>query len=348
MRSSRLVGAVSVAAMPLFEDRVRCMADSAFVTGGSGFIGGRLIERLLAEGWAVRALARSERSASAVRERGAEPVMGDISSLDSIKAGASGCTHAFHAAAHVGDWGPRAEFVRDNVLGTHNVLSGTAAAGVGRFVHVGTEAALLAGQPLVNADEALPLRPDWPSLYRSTKAMAEQAVRQASRPGSFETVVVRPRFVWGPGDTTVLPSLMAAVKSGQFRWIGGGRHRTATTHVDNVAEGLLLGASKGAPGAAYFVTDGEPVVFRDFVTDLLATQGVEAPSGELPPPVARALAAAGEAAWSKLPLPGSPPVTRMTLWVSSLECTIDISRARAELGYSPVISREQGLAGLRA
>jgi nucleoside-diphosphate-sugar epimerase len=324
------------------------VAHSAFVTGGSGFIGGRLIERLLADGWDVRALARSERSASAVRERGAEPVMGDISNVDAIRAGAAGCEYAFHAAAHVGDWGPRSEFIRDTVLGTHNALAGTAAAGVRRFVHVGTEAALLAGQPLVNADESLPLRPDSPSLYPSTKAIAEQAVRQANRPGSFETVVVRPRFVWGPGDTTVLPSLMAAVKSGQFRWIGGGRHRTATTHVDNTVEGLLLGALHGAPGAAYFVTDGAPVVFRDFVTALLATQGVEAPTGELPLPVARGLAALGEAAWRALPLPGSPPLTRMALWVSSLECTIDISRARSELGYAPMISREQGLAGLSA
>jgi nucleoside-diphosphate-sugar epimerase len=324
------------------------MPETAFVTGGSGFIGGRLIERLLAEGWSVRALARSERSSEAVSSRGAEPVRGDISDVDAIREGAHGCAYAFHAAAHVGDWGPKSDFVRDNVVGTRNALAGTAAAGVRRFVHVGTEAALLAGQPLVNADESLPLRPDSPSLYPSTKALAEQAVRQANRPGEFETVVVRPRFVWGPGDTTIVPSLVKAVKSGQFRWIGGGRHRTATTHVDNVAEGLLLGALHGAPGAAYFVTDGESVVFRDFVTDLLATQGVEAPSGELPVAVAKGLAAVGEAAWSKLPLPGSPPITRMTLWVSSLECTIDISRARAELGYSPVISREQGLAGLRA
>jgi nucleoside-diphosphate-sugar epimerase len=207
---------------------------------------------------------------------------------------------------------------------------------------------LLAGQPLVNADESLPLRPDSPSLYPSTKAMAEQAVRQANRPGSFETVVVRPRFVWGPGDTTVLPSICAAVRSGQFRWIGGGRHRTSTTHVDNVVEGLWLGATRGVAGAAYFVTDGEPVVFRDFVTRLLATQGLDPGDGELPLPVARALAAAGEAAWSKLPLPGSPPLTRMALWVSSLECTIDISRARAELGYEPVVSIDDGLAALSA
>lgn len=324
------------------------MATTAFVTGGSGFIGGRLIDRLLAEGWEVRALARSDRSAGAVRERGAEPVMGDIGSADAIRAGADGCSHAFHAAAYVGDWGTRAEFARGNVLGTHNALAGCAAAGVSRFVHVGTEAALLAGQPLVNADETWPLRPDSPSLYPSTKASAEQAVRQANRPGSFEPVVVRPRFVWGPGDTTVLPSISAAVRSGQFRWIGGGRHRTSTTHVDNTVEGLWLGATRGRPGAAYFVTDGEPVVFRDFVTRLLATQGIEAPGGELPPAVARALAAGGEAAWRKLPLPGSPPLTRMALWVSSLECTIDISLARAELGYAPVRTIEDGLDDLAA
>ena len=321
---------------------------TAFVTGGSGFIGGRLIARLRDEGWDVRALVRSDRSAETVRALGAEPVRGDIAQAASVRAGAEGCSHAFHAAAHVGDWGPRADFVRDNVLGTQNALAGCAAAGVERFVHVGTEAALLAGQPLVNADESLPLRPDSPSLYPSTKALAEQAVRQANRPGSFETVVVRPRFVWGPGDTTIIPSLTAAVKSGQFRWIGGGRHRTSTTHVDNAVEGMWLAAQRGVAGAAYFVTDGEPQVFRDFVTRLLATQGVEPGDGELPLPLARFVAAAGEAAWRRLPLPGSPPLTRMALWVSSLECTIDISRARAELGYSPVVSIDDGLAALSA
>jgi nucleoside-diphosphate-sugar epimerase len=320
----------------------------AFVTGGSGFIGGRLIMRLRDEGWQVRALVRSDSSADVVRLLGAEPVRGDIAKVDSVRAGADGCTHAFHAAAHVGDWGPRADFVRDNVLGTRNAMAGCAAAGVGRFVHVGTEAALLAGQPLVNADESLPLRPDSPSLYPSTKALAEQAVRQANRPGSFETVVVRPRFVWGPGDTTVLPSLVAAVESGQFRWIGGGRHRTSTTHVDNAVEGMWLAAERGVAGAAYFVTDGEPQVFREFVTRLLATKGLEPGDGELPLPVARTIAAAGEAAWRALPLPGSPPLTRMALWVSSLECTIDISRARAELGYEPVVSIDEGLAALAA
>ena len=212
-----------------------------------------------------------------------------------------------------------------------------------RFVHVGTEAALLAGEPLVNADETNELRPDSPAYYPATKAMADRSVRRFE---GMETVVVRPRLVWGPGDTTVLPGLLDAVRSGQFAWIGGGRHKTSTTHVDNVAEGLLLGAREGRHGEAYFVTDGDPLEFRDFVTRLLATAGAEPGDSEVPTFAAAIVARGGEALWRALPLPGAPPLTRLAYWLTSQECTIDITKARTELGYRPVISVEEGLAGL--
>ena len=319
--------------------------DSAFVTGGSGFIGSRLIGRLTREGVTVRALARSDASAAKVETAGAEPVGGDLDDEDAMRAGANGCRYAFHAAAKVEDWGDPADFERLNVEGTNRALRATRAAGVERFVHVGTEAALLAGDALVNADESAPLRPDSKSLYPSSKAKAERAVRDASADG-FETVVVRPRFVWGPGDTTILPSIREAIESGKFAFIGGGRHRTSTTHVDNAVEGMILAAGKGRPGAAYFVTDGDPIVFREMVTKLMATQGVEVPDKSIPRPVAAAAAAAAETAWRLLPLKGAPPLTRMTYWVSALECTLDDSAARRDLGYVPVVTREQGLAQL--
>ena len=212
-----------------------------------------------------------------------------------------------------------------------------------RFVHVGTEAALLAGQPLVNADETAELRPDSPAYYPATKAMADRLVRRFE---GMETVVVRPRLVWGPGDTTVLPGLLDAVRSGQFAWIGGGRHRTSTTHVDNVVEGLVLGAREGRPGEAYFVTDGEPLVFRDFVTRLLATQGEEPGDSEVPRCVAARGGPRRRGAVARAAAEGAPPLTRLALWLTSLECTIDTTKARQELGYRPVISVEEGLAAL--
>ncbi|MCA1674642.1 MAG: NAD-dependent epimerase/dehydratase family protein [Actinobacteria bacterium] len=318
----------------------------AFVTGGSGFLGGALVRRLVADGWQVRALARSPQSAAAVAEAGAHAVHGDVDDLDALTSGTVGCEVAFHAAAQVTEWATREQYLRVNVGGTRNVIEACRRAGVRRLVHVGTEAAMLAGQPLIDIDETAPLRPDSASLYCATKAMAERAVLDARGDG-LETVVVRPRLVWGPGDRTILPALVEAVRRGRFRWIGGGTHRTSTTYVDNAVHGLLLAATADHPGPSYFVTDGDPVIFREFVQKLLASQGVSVPDQSVPPAVARAAATVLELTWRVLRLRGTPPVTRTATWLASLECTIDITRARSELGYQPVTSRAEGLAMLR-
>jgi nucleoside-diphosphate-sugar epimerase len=142
--------------------------------------------------------------------------------------------------------------------------------------------------------------------------------------------------------------MVATVEAGRFAWVGGGRNVTETTHVDNVVEGLVLAAEKGRSGEAYFVTDGEPAVFREFVSELLRTQGVEPPDRSLPAWSAAPMARACEAAWKLLPLSGEPPMTAFRSWLLTQECTIDISKARAELGYEPLVSHEQGLAELAA
>jgi nucleoside-diphosphate-sugar epimerase len=303
---------------------------SAFVTGGSGFIGGRLIQRLVGEGWRVRALARSEEAAARIDALGAEPVRGDLENGAALRAGAHGCAYAFHAAAHLGADGDRAAFERVNVGGTKNLLAACRDAEVRRFVHVGTEASLMAGEPLIEADERSPLRPDSPAPYPATKAKAEIEVLAASEEGVFETVSVRPRFVWGVGDTTLLPMFVEQVRAGKWAWVAGGKNRTSTTHVDNVVEGLLCGALRGVPGNAYFVLDdGGPVVFREFVSAMMRTQGVEPPSRSVPKVVARVM------------------LPRFAYWITSQDCILDDTKARQTIGYQPVKSPEDGLAELR-
>ena len=318
--------------------------DGAFVTGGSGFIGGRLIERLVEEGVRVRALARSDRSSDAVRALGAEPVRGNLGDPDALEAGARSTEIVFHAAAHVVDWGPWRDFERINVRGTANVVRAARRAGARRLVHVGTEAALMAGDPLVAADESQPLQPHSPAPYSASKARAEIEVLTGAGRG-LEAVVVRPRFVWGQGDTTLLPSIAEQVRAGRFAWVGGGRHLTATTHVDNTVHGLMLAAENGPDRGVWFVSDGPPIPFREMIERMLAAVGLEAPGTSIPVPAARLLMEAGERAGALLNK--RPPLTRFAFWVAHQECTLDIARARRELGYDPVVDRDEALATLR-
>lgn len=319
---------------------------TAFVTGGSGFVGRNLIRQLRRRGDEVRALARSAGSTATVTALGATAIGGDLDDVAAMTEGMRGCDTVFHSAAEVGEWGPRERYWKINVDGTRNVLAAAKAAGVACFVHVGTEAALCDGTPLLDVDESRPLPAKPLPRYPQTKAEAEKLVRAANAPG-FRTVVVRPRFIWGNDDTSVLELLVGAVKAGRFMWIDGGHYLTSTTHVDNVCEGLLLAAEKGRGGEAYFVTDGAPVELRPFLTQLLATRSVDPGDKNVPRWVVRVLANLCEWLWDTFGLPGAPPAQRTALHLFGEPVTVSDEKARRELGYVGRVSREHGLATLR-
>lgn len=311
----------------------------AFVTGGSGFVGRALIRELVSRGIPVHALARSESSAIAVRGLGAEPVRGDLDDVAAMQEGMADCDVVFHAAAHVEEHGKLATFMRITVGGTENTLKAAQAAGVARFVHVSTEAVIADGQPIINADETRPY-PEHPAgPYSISKGAAERVVVAANAPG-FTTVVIRPRFIWGKDDTSLMPKLADAVKSGRFAWIGGGHYLTSTCNIANVIEGAILAAEQGAPGGIYFLTDGPPVDFRDFMTQMFEARGVPAVTKSLPRWVASATASL--TGWMK-----HPPVTKQAMALISHEVTVDDAKARRELGYTSHLSREVGLQQMR-
>ena len=309
-----------------------------FVTGGSGFVGRELLAELSRRGIAARALARSEAARATVAGLGAAAVAGDLDDEAALRAGMSGCDTVVHAAAYVKDHGPLSEFEKANVEGTRRVLAAARQSGVQRFVHVGTEAVLADGEPIVRADETVPMTTRPAGLYPETKAAAERLVRAASREG-FATVVIRPRLIWGRGDTSVLPEMIAAVKARKFAWVGGGRYLTSTCHVANVVEGALLACERGTPGEAYFLTDGAPVEFRGFVTAMMAAHGVDPGTRSVPRWVAKALAAS--TSWM-----ATPPITRTAIAVIGGEVTVSDAKARRELGYVGRVSVTAGLAAL--
>lgn len=323
---------------------------TAFVTGGSGFVGRNLIGYLKDHGWRVLGLARSADAASKVVASGAEPIRGDLDDDQfDVTASLSGVDVIFHAAANVDDWAPFEAAWKTNVVGTERLLEGARKAGVKRFVQVSTEAVLI-GSPmrqLKMADESWPLPARPLGVYSQTKGAAEQRVLAANGAG-LETVVIRPRFIWGRGDTSLLPRLVEATRSGDLMWMSGSTHLTSTCHVRNVCEGALKAAEKGAPGGIYFLTDGAPQVFRTFISAMLETQGVTPPKKSAPRPLVHAFAIATDAAYRFLPLKGRPALTHAAFHLIGEEVTVNDAKARRELGYTAELSIEQGLAEMRS
>lgn len=323
----------------LYDARVQ-----VFVTGGSGFVGGHLIEALVQHGHRVRALARSDRSAAIVAGYGAEAVRADLGEL--AAAHVRGCDALVHSAAFVEEWGTRAQFWQGNVVGTERALAAAKDGGVARFVHVGTEAAVFDGHDLVDIDEDHPYPATQRFLYSETKAEAERRVIAASD-AKMVALSVRPRFIWGPRDTTVLPAILRAAKAGRFAWIAGGRPLTSTAHVANVVAALECALERGRGGRAYFVADDGTRTYRDFIGALARTQGVELGERELSGGLARAIAAMLEPPWRLFGSKSPPPVTRFAAAMMSCTVTVKTDRARAELGWAPVIDVADGLARMK-
>jgi nucleoside-diphosphate-sugar epimerase len=312
------------------------------VTGGSGYVGRNVIRRLVADGFRVRALARSAASAARVAALGAEPVHGDILDRTSLESAMTGCEWLIHAAADTAHGAFAARQHHTNLEGTRNVLNAARAAGITRAVHVSTEAVLLSGAPLHNANEETPIPSRHAGGYSASKAAAEKAALAESREG-LDVIVVRPRFVWGRDDTTALPQLVAAAKSGKLAWIDGGTYLTSTTHIDNLAEGILRALGQGRGGQTYFITDGAPMEFRAFVSALLRRAGVEPPRKTAPRWLVATVANIGDRLERISGGRIKPPIGRQEYGTVGVEVTLDITKAERELDYRPVIAFEAGL-----
>jgi nucleoside-diphosphate-sugar epimerase len=317
-----------------------------FITGASGFVGGAFVKAYAKE-HQITAMSRSEKSDAAIKALGATPMRAALGEVRTEQL--KGFDAVVHCAAYVEEWGPWSEYWRVNVAGTKELLVAAKGADVKRFVHIGTEAALFYGQHMRDVDEHYPLALDSPFLYSRTKAHAEKAVREANDSATdFTTIVVRPRFVWGPGDQTILPTVKAMVEKGQFAWIDGGRNRTSTTYIGNLIYAMNLALTKGQGGEAYFVLDGPPVVFREFMTKMLKAGGVTPGDRAVPGWLVRTIAYVGEKTWRGLNLKGKPPLTRFTANIMSRDCTLVDAKARREMGYAPPTSIDDGLKALAA
>jgi len=304
---------------------------TAFVTGGSGFLGKYLITELIKEGYKVKALARSPQSAEIVKTLGAAVVDGDVSSPKALLEGCTGVETVFHLAGKTTIEGKWEDFERDTVVGTRNTVEAAEKAGVKKFIYCSSESAVIGEKQLINIDEAFPYpeKPEGP--YSKSKMMAEKLVIAANK-ATFQTIAVRPRLIWGKGDAVIGPVFAELIKNGKFTWVDGGDYLTSTTYVGNAVEGLICAAKNGKGGEIYHITDGKPQRFRDFITIYTAKFGADpSKSSSVPYWLVSTVAV-----WFKM-------VPKYAPKLMCQEVTVNDSKARREIGYKGKVSLEEGL-----
>lgn len=323
---------------------------TVLVTGGGGFIGGAIVAALVERGEQVRSLARN--SYPELERVGVRQYRGDLADPESVDRAVLGVDGVVHVGAKAGYWGGLDSYYLPNVVGTKNLIAACRRHGVSRVVFTSTPSVVHGGGHLRGVDESAPYPERYTSPYPATKAEAERMVL-AANDDELATVALRPRLVWGPGDRHLLPRLAERAHSGRLRLVGDGTNRVDTTYVDNAVHAHLLALDRLAPGAtiagsAYFIAQGEPRPIREILNDLLEAVGAPPVRRSVSPMVAAMAGRAVERVWRTARLETEPPLTSFLVEQLAADHWYDLSAARRDLGYAPIVTFEQGLAQLRA
>lgn len=322
----------------------------ALVTGAGGFLGGAVVDQLLAAGHQVTAFQRGDYPS--LSQKGVAVVRGDVADARAIAAAVAGHDVVFHVAAKAGAWGDLADYRKANVEGTRNLIDACRAAGVPKLVYTSSPSVVFHGGDMAGVDESVPYPAHHEAPYPATKAEAERLVLAANGP-DLATVALRPHLIWGPGDPHFVPRLVARQKAGRLKRVGDGTNLVDATYVDNAAAAHLNAAERLVPGAAcagkaYFIGNDEPIAAWTLVDRFLEAAGLPPVAGAVPAEVAYAAGWVLEGVHGLFKLPGEPLMTR---WVARELATthwFDLGAARRDLGYAPAISTEEGLRRLRA
>jgi nucleoside-diphosphate-sugar epimerase len=323
---------------------------TSLVTGATGFIGSHLVDALGEGGQTVAVLVRSPDGARHLRERsGVTVVAGDLTDRPSLARALRDVEVVYHCAGKVSARGDPHEFHRVNVEGTENLLTCCTAAGVRRLVYLSSAVVVMSDDDRTSVDVSSPYPDRFLHPYPASKALAERLVRGANGRGDLTTVSLRPCWVWGPRDHTILREILSASRRGLLVRVGDGRNRIATSYVRSVVHAALLSAvSDVAAGKVYFVTDAEEVELWPFLREILDAFGMTLPRLRLPFGVAHAVAVAVEKLWGLGLSSEIPPLSRFVVELVGRSLRARSDAIAHDLGYRPVVSVERGLEEFRA
>lgn len=319
------------------------------VTGASGFLGGRLVERLLGDPrYEVSVLARPTSDLSRLGDR-IDVRYGDLSDPASLAAAVRGIDVVVHSAARVDERGTRRQFDVENRQATEALLAGARAEGAARFVFISSPSALMDydGGDQLGIDESVPYPHRYLNLYSETKAAAERAVLAAAD-GDFVTCALRPRAIWGAGDRSgPVVRLLGRAQAGKLPNLSVGTTVYASLcHVDNIVEATVRAIdAPGVSGKAYYVADDEVTDVWGYMEEVAGEFGFTLTRRNVNPQAVARVVKVLDRIWTVPALARRvpPPLSMYVLALLTRSSTYDTGAARRDLGYRPVIDRETGM-----
>ncbi|MFT3716359.1 MAG: NAD-dependent epimerase/dehydratase family protein [Gordonia sp. (in: high G+C Gram-positive bacteria)] len=320
------------------------------VTGASGFLGGRLARRLLDDGLQVSVLARPTSDLSDIGDTaGMDVRFGDLTDPASLVEAVEGVDAVIHSAARVDERGTREQFDVENRQATEVLLAASRIAGASRFVFVSSPSALMdyddGDQFFVDESQPYPNR--YLNLYSETKAAAERAVLDASDDG-FVTCALRPRAIWGAGDRSgPIVRLLSRAQEGKLPNLSGGKTVVASLcHVDNIVDAAVKAlAAPGIGGRAYYVADDEVTDVWGYMEEVAELFGFTLTQRTVDPVKIARIVKVLDRVWTVPALAGRvpPPLSMYVLALMTRSLTFDTTAARRDLGYRPVVDRDEGM-----
>jgi nucleoside-diphosphate-sugar epimerase len=343
-----------------------------FVTGAGGFLGKAICRLLCLAGIKVTGFARG--SYPELSQMGVNMVQGDITDFMRLKEAMQTCDLVFHVAAKAGVWGSKEDYFTPNVQGAKNIIQACQELAITRLVYTSTPSVTFAGVDEAGIDESQPYANNFLNHYGESKALAEQLVLAASNPSKhlgghiltvaetsqkeqlekgLKTVALRPHLIWGPNDPHLVPRVLERARAGKLKLVGKEDKLVDTIFVDNAAYAHILAAvalttpKATCRGKAYFISNDQPITMAAMLNNILHCVDLPPVTKRVPSAVAYAVGTTLECFYKILNIKKEPIMTRFVARQLSTSHYFDISAAKKDLGYTPLISIEEGMKQLK-
>ncbi|AQS37134.1 nucleoside-diphosphate-sugar epimerase [Shewanella psychrophila] len=329
---------------------LKSSANHAFVTGAGGFLGKAICQRLLAAGLQVTGFARGDYPE--LTALGVTMVRGDIADKTAVINAMKGCDLVFHVASKAGVWGSKQSYFSPNVDGAANIISACQQLNISKLIYTSTPSVTFAGTDESGIDESAPYAANYLNHYGESKAIAEQMVIKANS-HYLKTVSLRPHLIWGPEDPHLVPRVIERAKAGRLKLVGKEDKLVDTIYVGNAAYAHILAAvnlcngGASAAGKAYFLSNDEPITMAAMLNKILACADLPEVNKRVPASLAYVVGVVLESVYGVLGKTNEPMMTRFVAKQLSTSHYFDISAAKTDFDYSPIISIDQGMVKLR-